>query len=590
MFARLLFYLAMAVGVAGLFGPCFVVEQAGVTQVLSGVDILRNWLWAVSQVLTGPELQEFLLMSLADIGPHERVLAGSSSPPMQATAAFLAHDLVGLARPLLLVMAILQVIALEVRRRGASRGGGWFAVTLIGLVPLVLLATEDGTPVAPVALAQAWQTPIPLTAFAVTHDSTGLILTWAHYALIPLSGLFGLLFRQPVGFAGRWVRRVRRSRVRGEARVSDGPPPPGMPAPTRHQTWMTAHGSDAHGYWAEAEVLCDGASHPVLASTVLFRFRFCPPGRFVMGSPETEAGRFPNEGPQHEVEVTRGFWLTETPVTQEQWQAVTGQKAHSRRQGMDLPVSEASRPECDGFLARLREHHPGLSPRLPTEAEWEYACRAGTTSPTYFGGNDDATLDRISWYSENSGPSWLGLRTSFTWKPRPVKKKAPNPWGLHDMLGNVWEWCSTFMTDYRGFSPEAPLHLKYRQAVEGLEEARDQSRRPPGEMQSLSQARLADAKGAARDAGHLAALHALHQHTLSLDNLTAEHTSFGSEVARGQAERRQAIVRALATVRDSELRGAVARGGSYQDDAECHRAAFRKEAIWRAGLRIAVDD
>jgi formylglycine-generating enzyme required for sulfatase activity len=134
------------------------------------------------------------------------------------------------------------------------------------------------------------------------------------------------------------------------------------------------------------------------------------------------------------VELTRGFWLAEAPVTQRLWQAVVGSNP-SKFTGDDRPVEQVSWDDCQVFLQKANGKHGGLNVRLPTEAEWEYACRAGTTGPTWLGKNEAGVLQRIAWYDGNSGN-----------ETHPVKQKAANPWGLYDILGNVWEWCSDWLS------------------------------------------------------------------------------------------------------------------------------------------------
>jgi formylglycine-generating enzyme required for sulfatase activity len=127
----------------------------------------------------------------------------------------------------------------------------------------------------------------------------------------------------------------------------------------------------------------------------------------MMGSPQDEAGREPSEV-QHKVELTHGFWIADTPVTQALWQAVIGSNP-SRFVHPERPVEQVSWDDAQAFIARLNEQQPGLELSLPTEAQWEYACRAGTTTATYAGdlkilGDDNAPVrDAIAWYGGNSG-------------------------------------------------------------------------------------------------------------------------------------------------------------------------------------------
>ena len=150
-----------------------------------------------------------------------------------------------------------------------------------------------------------------------------------------------------------------------------------------------------------------------------------------MGSADTEADRDDDEGPRHEVRLTKGYWLFDTPCTQALWRAVMDDNP-SGFQGEDRPVENVSWADCQGFIERLNAQLPELGLRLPTEAQWEYACRAGTETARYA-----ENLDTIAWYAENSGS-----------ETHAVGQLQPNAWGFYDMLGNVDEWCDDGRRDY----------------------------------------------------------------------------------------------------------------------------------------------
>ena len=152
-------------------------------------------------------------------------------------------------------------------------------------------------------------------------------------------------------------------------------------------------------------------------------FVWVPAGGFDMGS----NNEGPWESPVHWVTLSLGFWMGKYEVTQAQWEAVMGNNPSYWRGDPQRPVEQVSWYDIQRFITALNSQHPGHSFRLPTEAEWEYACRAGTRTRYCFG-NNASDLGAYAWYSENSGSC-----------PHPVGQKRPNAWGLHDMHGNVWE-------------------------------------------------------------------------------------------------------------------------------------------------------
>ena len=167
---------------------------------------------------------------------------------------------------------------------------------------------------------------------------------------------------------------------------------------------------------------------------------YVPSGTYAMGSPDTELWRDSDEGPQHEVTISNGFYLGKSEVTQAQWQAVMGSNP-SFYQGANRPVEMVSWYDVHGFIHRLNVAAGDSLYGLPTEAEWEYACRAGTTTWWSFG-EDESKLRDYVWYKGDGSPPGT----------KEVGMKEPNAWGLYDMHGNVWEWCQ----DWYGPYPSGP--------------------------------------------------------------------------------------------------------------------------------------
>ncbi|MBI1290336.1 SUMF1/EgtB/PvdO family nonheme iron enzyme [bacterium] len=234
--------------------------------------------------------------------------------------------------------------------------------------------------------------------------------------------------------------------------------PPAVPVPTVQPPSRTIESAISRP-GAKA-----GDRATITVNGVEFAFRWCPPGDFIMGSPSGlfgiggESGRDKNEGPQTRVTLTKGFWMSETSVTQAQWKAIMGTTVAQQRdkadlswplrgQGWNYPMYYVSWSEIMGeqpsgkpvptaasFLGRLNAAS-GESFALPTEAQWEYACRAGTATRFAFG-DSDSMLGDYAWYDDNANIT-----------THPVGGKRANGWGLHDMHGNLWEWCLDWYAD-----------------------------------------------------------------------------------------------------------------------------------------------
>jgi formylglycine-generating enzyme len=186
--------------------------------------------------------------------------------------------------------------------------------------------------------------------------------------------------------------------------------PPVMPF-----RWACAYGEDRTGLWQAFEV-----------AGVRQVMRWIPPGEFLMGSPTAEKERGNSER-QHRVVLTEGFWLADTACTQALWVAVMGENPSHFKDSPQNPVEHVSWNDiADAFLPKLNALAPGLDLVLPTEEQWEYACRAGTTTPFSWG--EQITPAQVNHVGGKS-------------QTVPVKALPANEWGIHQMHGNVWEWC-----------------------------------------------------------------------------------------------------------------------------------------------------
>ncbi len=201
---------------------------------------------------------------------------------------------------------------------------------------------------------------------------------------------------------------------RHRARILVGPDKP---------AWAARSGRDAYGPWVELD----------LGDEIVQRLRYIPAGTFTIGSPGTEAGRDEDEPQIPGITITRSLWLSDSECTQAFWTTVMGENPSRFKRADDAPerpVERVSWNDVQGFLAALIPRLGEAKARLPTEAEWEYACRAGVTGP-YADYTGEITVERLD------TAAWFGLRDGT----RGVRRRAPNRFGLFDLHGNVWEWC-----------------------------------------------------------------------------------------------------------------------------------------------------
>ena len=221
-----------------------------------------------------------------------------------------------------------------------------------------------------------------------------------------------------------------------------GPVPPVPPGASVGGPSVVASTS---AVWKDTLTLSAGSSVTVTLGTNHWTVRWVPPGRFMMGSPVDEANRDKDEV-QHEVEFSRGFFMAETECTQAQWEGILSTNP-SHGKAPNQPVNQVNWKEAHDYCGALTRLHrsQGLIPEgwewdLPTEAQWEYACRAGTTGA--FAGE----LSSLAWIESNSDG-----------KAHAVKTRQPNAWGLHDLHGNAWEWCRDWYGDYSTTALKDPL-------------------------------------------------------------------------------------------------------------------------------------
>ena len=295
-------------------------------------------------------------------------------------------------------------------------------------------------------------------------------------ALVAVIAVFWFLSISRLGNTG--FQKFAEAKQRGPARanatiteVEPGPDNPELSVPQGlHSSADT--GEDASGPPTPGTVGSDQAAAGTDNSDVLapppaetpsltpLELVWIRPGTFMMGSPDDEKGRRSNEGPQTQVTISRGFWMGKYEVTVAQYRTIQGNVSQliptATEDDLNRPVTEVSWQNATDFCFRLsqKEREAGGLPegyvyRLPTEAEWEYACRAKTSTRFSFGDDPGYVLLGVyAWYGPNSEGT-----------PQPVGKKQPNPWGLYDMYGNVSEWCLDDLGHYSGVSVIDPVGM-----------------------------------------------------------------------------------------------------------------------------------
>jgi formylglycine-generating enzyme required for sulfatase activity len=294
------------------------------------------------------------------------------------------------------------------------------------------------------------------------------------------------------------------------------------------------------------------------------KFVWVPPGSFLMGSPADEEGRQKNEI-QHKVTLTKGFYLGIHTVTQEQWEAVLGQRPSFHKVEKNLPVERVSWNECQKFLRKLGDKD-GRVYRLPTEAEWEYSCRAGTTTPYHFGRSiavESQVNNRARVYP--FGKDRTGTYRDSTTS---VGSFPSNSWGLFDMHGNVWRWCADWFGEY----PPGP-------AVDPKGLYQEGGDRVAALVKQLGNPTYAERQAATKALAELGPV-AL----LQLEDAARNPTDLETQ------RRAKQLVSAI------NKKGCfrVARGGSFRDDVALVRSASRSwknpaEGYANVGLRVATE-
>ena len=200
----------------------------------------------------------------------------------------------------------------------------------------------------------------------------------------------------------------------------------------------SAWGEDQYGIWFDLTI-----------KHIVQRFRWIPKGQFTMGSPEEELERISSEETLHKVTLSQGYWLADTACTQALWQAVMGENPSYFIDDLQKPVEQVTWLDTQRFLSTLNQIMPALQAQLPSDAQWEYACRAGTITPFYFG--ETMSAEQVNYNGHY--PYANGEKSQYRETPIPVTGLAINAWGLYQMHGNVWEWCFDEFCEDLGSEP-----------------------------------------------------------------------------------------------------------------------------------------
>ncbi|HMW23476.1 MAG TPA: formylglycine-generating enzyme family protein [Burkholderiaceae bacterium] len=236
-------------------------------------------------------------------------------------------------------------------------------------------------------------------------------------------------------------RKAPKAKTRAKTAWQPPPPPSKIPLPPVFpHRWACAYGEDEFGLW-----------QAFVVKGVRQMLRWIPPGAFWLGSPKFEPGRTDDDDwaaeTRRHVTLTRGFWLADTACTQALWEAVLGENPSRITDDPTNPVVQVSWNDVKReFLPTLNRLVPGLEAELPSEARWEYACRAGTKTPFWFGKQitpEQVNCNGYFTYAKGAKDEYWGRG-----KPVPVKSLQANGWGLYEMHGNVQEWCEDVMGKY----------------------------------------------------------------------------------------------------------------------------------------------